>query len=295
MFRAFSIARRAARLAAHLAVVLLLSACALSLVETVRANPITVTELVDTAAVQRLAGMVRVTEGGARSHRTTAVTLSCRRRAYMTEMKDAADGRVTEYGGWTDVDWVENVACRGGEYPFEVDAPTGLHACTVLVRRDDRSTMACSWRPVPGGYLDLRVKISGASCSARVDPRAADGGPPSPERFVIALLLAWAVEVPVLFLLLRYVFSPHHKDTKRLLLVGFLVALVTLPLAWYALPFTRLVVMIDPWVYIALVEALVVVAEAWAYARFLRVRWWQAGVASLLANGLSFVGGLVLL
>jgi hypothetical protein len=52
---------------------------------------------------------------------------------------------------------------------------------------------------------------------------------------------------------------------------------------------------LDPWVYAVLVETLVVAVEAFLFACLLRITAWKAALVSVLANGLSFLVGLVVL
>jgi hypothetical protein len=144
----------------------------------------------------------------------------------------------------------------------------------------------------PGSDLGLEVDIARRTWDASptyLPPTA----PPNITKFLTALLLTWLIEVPVLFVVARTILKPRYTDTKRLLLAGIVASLITLPCAWYVLPFILVVVPVG--FYIGTVETLVIVAEAWMYTRFLPLRMKQTLPVSILANVLSFLVGLLLL
>lgn len=111
-----------------------------------------------------------------------------------------------------------------------------------------------------------------------------------PTRFLLALLLTWLIELPVLFLLARVILRLPGVSNARLLAAGLVVSLLTLPVLWFVWP------LLFPAGYsIWLGEGLVWLVEALLYRWLLRIRLSEALLISLLLNGLSFLVGLVVL
>lgn len=111
-----------------------------------------------------------------------------------------------------------------------------------------------------------------------------------PTRFLLALLLTWLIELPVLFLLARVILRLPGVSNARLLAAGLVVSLLTLPVLWFVWP------LLFPAGYsIWLGEGLVWLVEALLYRWLLRIRLSEALLISLVLNGLSFLVGLVVL
>lgn len=104
--------------------------------------------------------------------------------------------------------------------------------------------------------------------------------------FLIALVLTLLIELPVLWVLARGAFRLKAVSTRRLLGVGALGSLLTLPVLWFVLP-----AFLSPAAAIALGEALAVLAEALLLWRLLPARPLVAVVLSLAANLASFLLG----
>ena len=106
--------------------------------------------------------------------------------------------------------------------------------------------------------------------------------------FLLAVLVTLAVELPVLWLLARFVFRLTRVSTRRLFAVGVLASVVTLPLLWFVLP--RLLPA-QPALVVG--EGLVVVLEALCYWRLLPSRLGAAIGLAVIANVASFLVGVV--
>jgi hypothetical protein len=120
--------------------------------------------------------------------------------------------------------------------------------------------------------------------------------PPAPasqsyeRRFLLALLLTWLIELPVLFLLARFVFKVRQVSTGRILLAGMLASALTLPYLWFLLPSILTTAM-----GIYLGEVLVFLVEALLYRWLLGLSYPKALLLSFTANAISFLLGLFLL
>jgi hypothetical protein len=100
----------------------------------------------------------------------------------------------------------------------------------------------------------------------------------------------WAIEIPVLFTLLRYVFRDRDLPVLRIVFAGALCTALTLPYLWFVLP-----PFVDAAYYLLIGEGLVVLVEAAVLNRLLGVKWTVAGICSLAMNAASFLLGLFLL
>jgi hypothetical protein len=109
-------------------------------------------------------------------------------------------------------------------------------------------------------------------------------------RFLLALVTTWAIEIPVLVALIRYVFRDRSLPLSRMLFTGALCTALTLPYLWFVLlPF------VDAAYYPMIGEVLVVVVEAVVLNRMLGLEWKRAVVCSFTMNAASFLLGLMLL
>jgi hypothetical protein len=243
-------------------------------------------------------GEVHVMENGWPSDKVDSVKLECQYYPY-TNLEEELMPK-TSMSIWP---------CQRGECPFDLELATadGSASCHWVIHTPDGVTISYPWMPEAMVFEDVYIDIATGAITVNPTPPATStsdpiatsykGLPVLPRisTFLAALILTWLIEVPAIFLMVRYVFRPGYGDTKRLLGVGLLATLLTLPVAWYALPFIRLVITLTPWGYIALVETLVVAVEAWIFARLLSIPVWKAVLVSLLANGLSFLVGLAVL
>jgi hypothetical protein len=109
-------------------------------------------------------------------------------------------------------------------------------------------------------------------------------------RFLLALVTTWAIEIPILFALLRYVFRNRDLPILRIVFAGALCTALTLPYLWFVLP-----PFVDAAYYLLIGEGLVVLVEAAVLNRVLGLEWKQAGICSLAMNAASFFLGLFLL
>ncbi|MEN6442673.1 MAG: hypothetical protein WC391_03150 [Methanoregula sp.] len=109
-------------------------------------------------------------------------------------------------------------------------------------------------------------------------------------RFLLALVTTWAIEIPVLVGLIRFLF--HHKKLPliQILFSGILCTALTLPYLWFVLP-----PFVDGSYYPFTGEVLVVIVEAVILKRLLGLEWKQAGTCSLVMNAVSFGVGLFIL
>lgn len=107
--------------------------------------------------------------------------------------------------------------------------------------------------------------------------------------FLLALLLSWLIEVPVVWLLARYALHLREVGNARLVLTGLLATALTLPYLWLVLPD-----LLGAGLALWLGEALVFVGEMLLYRWLLPAPWRSAALLSLAANAASLLLGFVL-
>lgn len=109
-------------------------------------------------------------------------------------------------------------------------------------------------------------------------------------RFLLALVTTWAIELPVLFTLIRFAFRDRTIPPMRILSAGALCTALTLPYLWFVLP-----PYIDAAYYPLVGEVLVIVVEAFVISRILGLETRRAAICSVLMNAASFILGWFLL
>ena len=108
--------------------------------------------------------------------------------------------------------------------------------------------------------------------------------------FLLALVTTWAIEIPVLIALIRFVFRDKTIPIPKIFGVGALCTALTLPYLWFVLP-----PYVDAAYYVQIGEALVFLVEALVLNRVLGVSPKVAVICSFVMNAASFLLGLVLL
>ena len=165
----------------------------------------------------------------------------------------------------------------------------------------------CDMRGVAGGqpflvehYADFPFECAAfmqepVACEVRLD-LPVSAAPPAPaaqsyeRRFLLALLLTWLIEIPILFILARYVFKVRDVSTWRILGSGLLASALTLPYLWFLLPS---ILTTASGIYLG--EVLVFLVEALLYRWLLGLSYPKALLLSFAVNTLSFLLGLFLL
>jgi hypothetical protein len=142
--------------------------------------------------------------------------------------------------------------------------------------------------------------------------------PFAPLELFLAFLLTAVIEVPTVLLAGKYLFRFGGLRARWWLEVGLGANLITLPCAWFVVPWLFVMVTTDfrlvghrlmgywpevhplvvnsasYWLIVAIVEGVVVLIEAEIYHRFVFIGRQHALALSLVANALSFGAGLVL-
>ena len=109
-------------------------------------------------------------------------------------------------------------------------------------------------------------------------------------QFLLALVTTWAIEIPVLIVLIRFVFRNTTLPLGRITGIGALCTALTLPYLWFILP-----PYVDAAYYPLIGEILVSLFEAFILYRLLGVSRNVALVCSSLMNAASFILGLYIL
>ena len=109
-------------------------------------------------------------------------------------------------------------------------------------------------------------------------------------RFLLALVTTWAIEIPVLIILIRFVFHIKTLSILRIAGIGALCTALTLPYLWFVLP-----PFADAAYYPLIGETLVFLVEAIILNRLLGLSPKAALICSLVMNAASYGLGLILL
>jgi hypothetical protein len=109
--------------------------------------------------------------------------------------------------------------------------------------------------------------------------------------FLTFLALTLLIEIPTLFLVIRFFFRipPNQLETKYLLIGGWTASCLTYPYLWFVVP-----AFIDDFSLALLVsESLIIAAESVVLLGILRISCFQAFGSSVMCNGTSIVLGLL--
>ncbi|MDO9550118.1 MAG: hypothetical protein Q7J03_04020 [Methanoregula sp.] len=109
-------------------------------------------------------------------------------------------------------------------------------------------------------------------------------------RFLLALITTWVIEIPVLIVLIRFVFRDKTLPLVRIIGIGAFCTALTLPYLWFALP-----PYVDAAYYPLIGEMLVFLTEALILNRLLGISGRVAIACSFIMNMASFLLGLYLL
>ena len=105
--------------------------------------------------------------------------------------------------------------------------------------------------------------------------------------FLLSLCVTWLIEVPLLFLLVRYLVKGNDPSAARIVGTGLLASALTLPYLWFVLP-----PYVDAAYYPLIGELLVIAVEAALFFLLLRVKPVAAVFLSLVVNVSSFGIGM---
>ena len=108
--------------------------------------------------------------------------------------------------------------------------------------------------------------------------------------FLLALATTWAIEIPVLVILVRFIFRNEHQALVKIIGVGALCTALTLPYLWFVLP-----PYVDAAYYVEIGEVVVFLFEALILNRVLGLVPKVAIACSLVMNAASYFLGLYLL
>lgn len=104
--------------------------------------------------------------------------------------------------------------------------------------------------------------------------------------FLISLFLTLIIEIPILFVLVKYAFKENIENSK-ILFIGFLASFSTLPYLWFVFQ-----PLINTLQYIYIGEIFVLLVEAVVYNQLLDIKIQRALLISFIANLVSFGFGL---
>lgn len=108
-------------------------------------------------------------------------------------------------------------------------------------------------------------------------------------KFLISLLITIIIEVPVLLLILKYLFKDKKNSVWHIIIVGVIASALTLPYFWFVLSNY-----INTIYYFYIGETLVFLLESLIYFKFFRIKFPKALILSFTANLVSFLLGLII-
>lgn len=108
-------------------------------------------------------------------------------------------------------------------------------------------------------------------------------------RFLLAWLLTLVIEVPILFILVKFVFKIKTIKNLDLLTAGVIATTLTIPYLWFVLP-----AFFNARYYVYLGEGMVTIVEAIIYSLLLRIDVIRALIISIVANMASYYLGLLI-
>jgi hypothetical protein len=110
---------------------------------------------------------------------------------------------------------------------------------------------------------------------------------------LLGLLISWGIELPVV--LIAYYSTKQSSSRESICNISMIVCAATLfthPLAWESNQI--LIPYMEFPLRVALIETFVILAEGILYAIILKLGWQKGFFLSLIANGSSFLGGLLM-
>jgi hypothetical protein len=108
--------------------------------------------------------------------------------------------------------------------------------------------------------------------------------------FLLALVTTWAIEIPVLVVLIRFALRDRTLPMGKIVFTGALCTALTLPYLWFVLP-----PYVDGAYYITVGETLVILTEALILNKVLGLNAKRSLTCSVAMNAASYFLGLFLL
>ncbi len=109
------------------------------------------------------------------------------------------------------------------------------------------------------------------------------------QRFLISLFFTLVIELPIVFVLIRYFFKYKSLTISKILFTSLIATALTLPYLWFVLP---IFMGNNRVLYIIIGEALVILIEAIIYNQYLRLKFYESFAVSLIANISSVLFGV---
>jgi len=108
-------------------------------------------------------------------------------------------------------------------------------------------------------------------------------------KFLISLFVTLIIEIPVLFLMLRFFYKNKKISVRKIISVGFFASALTLPYLWFVL---------SPYIlsnyYIYFGEVFIFLVEALIFNQLLELNFKKSLFVSFVCNFVSFVIGLII-
>jgi len=108
-------------------------------------------------------------------------------------------------------------------------------------------------------------------------------------KFLLSLLVTLIIEIPIIFLLIKYFIKPKKFSIKKIIVVGIIASTLTLPYFWFIL-----VAYLSPNYYILFGEIFVILIESLIFNQILKIKLHKAFYISLIANISSILAGILI-
>lgn len=108
-------------------------------------------------------------------------------------------------------------------------------------------------------------------------------------RFLLALLFSLIIEVPFLFILIKYIFLIKNLKNLDILSVGIIATTLTIPYLWFVIP-----AFVNAAYYVYIGEGIVIITEAVIYLLLLKIGSIKSLIISIILNMLSYGIGLLI-
>jgi len=108
------------------------------------------------------------------------------------------------------------------------------------------------------------------------------------QSFLISLLISLVIEIPIVFLLAKYIYKKIDKG--GIIFASVIASVLTLPYLWFVLP---AYLSGDRLIFIICGELAVIIIETFIYYKLLKLKVRQAFIVSFVANLASALIGLL--
>jgi hypothetical protein len=108
-------------------------------------------------------------------------------------------------------------------------------------------------------------------------------------KFILSLIVTLIIEIPILFIFIKYFIKPKNISIKKIITVGIIASTLTLPYLWFVL-----IAYLPANYYLLIGELFVILIESLIYYQLLNLKLHKAFYVSLIANIFSILVGILI-